>query len=277
MDRPVGSGKFETPDGQTLEIRDVWEENMEVEMAHIRRLVETHPYVAMDTEFPGVVARPVGSFTSTGDYQYQTLRCNVDLLKIIQLGISFADEHGRVAPDCPTWQFNFKFDVNKDMYAQDSIELLKRSGIDFERHRGHGIDVQHFGELFISSGLLMNERVKWISFHSGYDFGYLLKVLTAQNLPTDEHGFFSQLRLYFPNVYDVKHLMHAHEALRGGLNKLAEDLEVERVGPMHQAGSDSLLTAAVFFKLRDVLFDGKIDDSMYKGILYGIGAGAGVP
>lgn len=45
-----------------------------------------------DTEFPGVVARPVGSFASHTDFQYQTLRCNVDLLKIIQLGLTFSDK-----------------------------------------------------------------------------------------------------------------------------------------------------------------------------------------
>ena len=33
-----------------------------------------HPYVAMDTEFPGVVARPYGTFRSHTDYQYQTLK-----------------------------------------------------------------------------------------------------------------------------------------------------------------------------------------------------------
>lgn len=35
----------------------------------------------MDTEFPGVVARPVGDVGSQ-DYQYKTLKCNVDLLKV---------------------------------------------------------------------------------------------------------------------------------------------------------------------------------------------------
>ena len=64
-----------------------------------------------DTEFPGVVARPIGSFSTNTDYQYQTLRCNVDLLKIIQLGLSFFDKHGNFAEGCPTWQFNFKFNL----------------------------------------------------------------------------------------------------------------------------------------------------------------------
>lgn len=39
---------------------------------------------------------------------------------------------------------------------------------------------------------------------SGYDFGYLIKLLTDTNLPQDESDFFELLRLYFPVVYDVK-------------------------------------------------------------------------
>ena len=66
---------------------------------------------SQDTEFPGVVARPIGSFGSHTDYHYQTLRCNVDLLKLIQLGLTFADEAGNLVEDCPTWQFNFQCDL----------------------------------------------------------------------------------------------------------------------------------------------------------------------
>lgn len=62
-----------------------------------------------DTEFPGVVARPIGSFRGSSDYHYQTLRCNVDLLRIIQLGLTLADAQGELPPGVCTWQFNFKF------------------------------------------------------------------------------------------------------------------------------------------------------------------------
>ena len=64
-----------------------------------------------DTEFPGVVARPIGTFKTSSDYHYQTMRCNVDLLKIIQVGITFADENGELPEPCCTWQFNFRFSV----------------------------------------------------------------------------------------------------------------------------------------------------------------------
>jgi hypothetical protein len=127
-------------------------------------------------------------------------------------------------------------------------------------------------------------QVRWITFHSGYDFGYLLKVLTCQPLPQSEADFFELLKvsnalvlpcslcflrmcmsitqrqcpvaygvmllvmhpetathmccwllqIYFPTVYDIKYLMKFCDNLHGGLNKLAESLEVNRMGPQHQ-------------------------------------------
>jgi len=69
-----------------------------------------------DTEFPGVVARPIGNFRTSPDYHYQTLRCNVDLLKIIQLGITFADEQGNLPKGVCTWQFNFRFNLAYEIF-----------------------------------------------------------------------------------------------------------------------------------------------------------------
>ncbi|TPX34183.1 hypothetical protein SmJEL517_g03070 [Synchytrium microbalum] len=251
-------------------LREVWDSNLEEEMEVLRDLVEKYPYISMDTEFPGVVARPVGNFRTSSDYHYQTLRCNVDLLKIIQLGLSFADEEGNLPPGVCCWQFNFKFNLNDDMYAQDSIDLLTKSGIDFKKHDEFGIDVEHFGEVLISSGFVLLDDVKWISFHSGYDFGYLLKVLTCQALPPEESDFFELLKIYFPCIYDIKFLMKSCKNLKGGLQELADDLSISRIGPQHQAGSDSLLTSKTFFKMRATFFDNVVDDSKYLGVLYGL-------
>ena len=255
------------------EIRNVWAENVEDEMRIIREVVEKYPYVAMDTEFPGVVAKPIAE-VYTSDYHYRSLKVNVDLLKIIQLGLSFADSEGNVCPQI--WQFNFKFDLEGDMYAQDSIDLLVYSGISFTDHARRGIDPQLFGELLVVSGLVLDDRVKWVSFHSAYDFAYLLKILTTQDLPCDEKSFFDLLKIYFPTIYDIKYmtsLLDGHFFV-GGLQKLADDLKCHRLGAEHQAGSDSLLTMSAYFALVKAKFTtstGTVDDRRYANELFGYG------
>ncbi|CCI48565.1 hypothetical protein ABG067_007208 [Albugo candida] len=254
-----------------IEIRDVWASNLDESMKIIRHIVERNCYVALDTEYPGVVARPIGSFTTSSNYQYQTLRCNVDLLRIIQLGVAFFNEDGTYINDCPVWQFNFKFSLSEDMYAQDSIEILKQAGIDFAKHEEMGIEVARFGELLVPSGLVLTDNVKWVSFHGSSDFGYLLKVLTCNTLPSEEEAFFDLLHTYFPFTYDLKHVAMDFDKV-GGLSRLAEDLHVERIGTMHQAGSDALLTATTFFKMVQVFFDGNVETAFkYSGQLYGLG------
>jgi CCR4-NOT transcription complex subunit 7/8 len=69
------------------------------------------------------------------------------------------------------------------------------------------------------------------------------------------------------------------KTLRGGLQEIAESIgvrmscrtletssspaQVQRIGPQHQAGSDSLLTAAVFFRIRSTYFNNELDDNYY--------------
>jgi len=205
------------PKGDSIQIREVWSDNLEEEFALIRGIVDAYNYIAMDTEFPGVVLRPVGTFKNINDYNYQTLKDNVDMLKLIQLGLTFSDGHGNL-PTCGTdkfcvWQFNFReFNV-----SEDSIELLRQCGIDFKKNNEEGIDVNRFGELLMSSGIVLNDGVQWVTFHSGYDFGYLLKLLTWRSLPDTQAGFFDLINMYFPTVYDIKHLMKFCNSLHGGL------------------------------------------------------------
>uniref|UniRef100_A0A2K5CL96 poly(A)-specific ribonuclease n=1 Tax=Aotus nancymaae TaxID=37293 RepID=A0A2K5CL96_AOTNA len=163
-------------------ICEVWASNLEEEMRKIREIVLSYSYIAMDTEFPGVVVRPIGEFRSSIDYQYQLLRCNVDLLKIIQLGLTFTNEKGEYPSGINTWQFNFKFNL------------------------------------------------------TGYDFGYMVKLLTDSRLPEEEHEFFHILNLFFPSIYDVKYLMKSCKNLK-------------------------------------LFFEDSIDDAKYCGRLYGLGTG----
>jgi hypothetical protein len=169
---------------ETVEIREVWADNLEAEFALIRDVVDEFPFVAMDTEFPGIVCRPVGTaFRSPADYNYATLKANVDMLHLIQLGLTFSSPTGELPALGPgpspsrqrrcVWQFNFR---------------------EFDDARG--------------------------------------------------------------------------------LNKLAELLDVERVGESHQAGSDSLVTSCAFWKLKDSFFAGSTEK--YAGVLYGLNAENGV-
>ena len=149
---------------------------------------------------------------------------------------------------------------------------MGKAGIQFTRHEQDGINPQDFAELLMMSGLVLTPKVSWIAFHSGYDFAYLVRLLTNQDLPDTEHDFFDLTSLYFPRIFDVKYLMKSCKNLKGGLQDVADALELERVGMQHQAGSDSLMTGDAFFKMKQVFFDDDIDDSKYCGHVYGLGS-----
>lgn len=249
-------------------IKDVWEDNFVVEMAQISQLVKKYKFVALDTEFPGLVAKPLGK--PGPDWNYQTMRVNVNMLKLIQIGVSLCDEYGRCPEEYSTWQFNLKFDIGNDTYAQDSITFLKDNGMSFAGRKRYGINIDLFAVEIIASGLVIMDDIRWISFQGGYDFGYLLKLISGEALPSSEREFFETLGLFFPNFWDVKFLVELTEHLSGGLDAIAQMLGVQRFGQKHQAGSDALLTLHVFFRLQRNFFNNKVSETRMN-ILFGYG------
>jgi len=188
-------------------IVDVWEDNLSDEFENIQNIVEDYPYIAMDTEFPGVVCKPPGDPRQLdANDKYTMTKYNVNMLKLIQVGLTFFNKDGKRPKGKCTWQFNFKFSLQSEMYAQESIELLKNAGIQFNKLEQQGIDPKEFAcWLMTSGGVLLNE-VHWLSYHSLYDFGYMLKLMIGQDLPDNLGQFYSKLKTYFCNVYDLKHL-----------------------------------------------------------------------
>ncbi|CAL5358360.1 unnamed protein product [Camellia sinensis] len=277
-------------------VRDVWADNLSFEFGLIRRVLNDYPNVAMDTEFPGTIIFSDKHYSclSPSD-NYFLMKSNVDALNLIQVGLTLSDNQGNL-PDlytdsCYAWQFNFRdFDIESDdLRNADSIKLLKRQGIDFKKNREEGIDSREFAKMLLWSGLVYKRPSKrWVTFHSGYDFGFLIKMLTHRELPENLETFMAMVHFYFGgNVYDIKHLMRDCNGLNGGLERVAKALGVDRAaGKSHQAGSDSLLTMETFLKLLkmvDTSFINRLiqeeeeeeegvggSDCRFRSVLYGL-------
>ncbi|XP_050898737.1 probable CCR4-associated factor 1 homolog 11 [Lathyrus oleraceus] len=264
-------------------IREVWAYNLENEFNLILQAIyEHHVIISMDTEFPSVIHSPKIDYRHLlpSDH-YSYLKANIDDLKLIQVGLTLSDSEGNL-PDFGTnnsyiWEFNFcDFDVNHDPCNQDSIDMLRRQGINFERNLFHGVDSKHFADLMFSSILVYNEYVTWVTFSSAYDFGYLVKILTGKNLPNQLEDFLKIVEILFgKSVYDMKYMMKFCNSLYGGLERVATTLNLEilnvcrEVGNAHQAALDSLLTWHVFDKMIKTYF--KHDEApKHAGVLFGL-------
>ena len=97
------------------------------------------------------------------------------------------------------------------------------------------------------SDLVLNPEIKWLSFQGAYDFSYLLKLLLGTKLPDKEDDFIQLLNIYFINYYDIRILIKGNDNLQRGLNRLADQLDVNGERKIHQTGIDSVVTINVFF------------------------------
>jgi len=257
-----------------LVIRQVWAHNVESEFHAIRQVAERFPYVSMDTEFPGVIHCPTKHHASlTPSERYAALKANVDALHLIQVGLAFA-----ASPDAPpsvAFEINLReFDPRVHRHNPRSVALLADHGLDFALQRRHGVDARVFSALLMSSGLVCSGAAgaTWVTFHSAYDFGYLVKLLMGRKLPRTLPEFLGLVRVFFgEQVYDARHVMDSCAGLYGGLDALAALLGVERAaGLSHQAGSDAALTWDVFRRIREVYFANRQGLGAFAGVLYGL-------
>ncbi|PAN40826.1 hypothetical protein PAHAL_7G343900 [Panicum hallii] len=254
-----------------LQIREVWADNVDREFKLIRAAIEHFPYVSMDTEFPGVIHRPAKHPAAmTPAERYALIKANVDALHLIQVGLTFAASP--TAPPALAFQVNLReFDPRLHRHAPDSVALLAASGVDLAAHRARGVSARAFAALLMSSGLVCNPEVAWVTFHSAYDFAYLVKILMGRKLPRSLPEFLKYVRVYFgPEVYDIKHMMRFC-GLYGGLERVAAALQVQRAaGRCHQAASDSVLTWDTFRQMKSLYFAKEGSLQLCAGVLFGL-------
>ncbi|KAH3666999.1 hypothetical protein WICMUC_005346 [Wickerhamomyces mucosus] len=257
---------------QITVVKEVWNDNFQIEFQIIRQLITQYNYVSFSTEFPGILARPIGVFTSTNDYHYQTLRTNTDLLNLIQFGISLSDSQGKKPDNIhSTWQFNFKFDLETKMISNDAFESLSKTGIDFSKHQAFGIDQFDFAELLTSSGLVLLPNVYWTSFHAGYDFGFLISLLTNNLMPNNEEDFLKKVELFFPKLLDLKILSKSinlkDNSTKLSLENLADDLNIPKLNSFVSTGGQALLTNFCLIELKNR----SNDINKHLGAIHGLG------
>ncbi|XP_061961862.1 probable CCR4-associated factor 1 homolog 10 [Populus nigra] len=161
-------------------------------------------------------------------YEFFLIKEAISGFPLVALDTEFPEFHY-------AWQFNFRdFNIKHDHHNEECIGLLERQGIDLKKNREKGIDFSDFGRLILSSGLVSNNSsITWITFHGAYDVGFLIKILTKRELPSDMRSFLGMMR--------------------------------------HQAGSDSLSSLQTFVRFKESC--AKIDLEKlngYEGMMFGL-------
>ncbi|KAH9385037.1 hypothetical protein HPB48_027076 [Haemaphysalis longicornis] len=134
---PTHSHRFRT-------VPSVWPSNLDQEFGTIACSFQTRSYFGMDTGFPGVLVRlnhqekkPFSVLNALDDaqlgpstYQCALVQENVNILNIItQVGLTFPEENGNPAPNCPPGSLTSSSITRASVWVRDSIRLLLKSGV----------------------------------------------------------------------------------------------------------------------------------------------------
>ncbi len=71
--------------------------------------------------------------------------------------------------------------------------MLSNSCIDFNLFKKKGIPHNIFAEYFLTSGLILNDEITWISFNGLSDFTYLLRLCLNYDFPENPDNFISSI------------------------------------------------------------------------------------
>ena len=189
-------------------VKDVVKSNFYKEFSNIKELATKYNVVSINVESAGTLGRPIGKFKGKRDYVYQTIRVNVDLFNIFKIGISLCDQFGNKPEGViSTWQLHCQVDPETEIVPSEFLEFLDAASTIPETSASElkhtGINLKELAVVLTDSGLLMNNNITWISHSGGYDFAYLLRLVTDKPLPQSRELFLSELNKIFINYYDL--------------------------------------------------------------------------
>ncbi|RLN30021.1 putative CCR4-associated factor 1-10-like protein [Panicum miliaceum] len=236
-------------DSDDVKIVEIWRDTSQAafsEIGSILRSIESGScFVALDTEFcipDGINVLPYEP--PTPDAHYSQLRSYVHGGDLVHIGIGFADTEfkligGRV------YQFNIFFDPTKRSPDHCGVKFLRQSGLRLEEHARRGLPALDFMNMLCQFSLLQNKKLTWVTFMGYPDFGFIIHLLTRNELPEDRTQFLLQVTEYFPSSCDCKFFSKygyciKMERVPGKLEGVATALGAKRTGKGHQAASDAL-------------------------------------
>lgn len=195
--------------GVVVPVKDVWRHNLgkrrkpstsDAEFAKLKLVAKSHPIVAVTTEFPGMVARPLNALE---DYNYQCLRTNVDLLNPLTIALAFS------APgeDRPVgiWVFHLSFCLADEVYNKAWVDKLKAFNVDFDEYSLRGLRLRDLGDRLTTSDLMKTCTVT--SYNMAHDLAFLVKAMSGNALPSTESDFRTLVHSFIPQFVDLRCLM----------------------------------------------------------------------
>lgn len=261
----------------SCQVQQVWLFNFNEEMAKFEQLLIKYSsaILVVDTEFPGVVVHAAApASTAPFAHAYATLVANVEVLRLIQVGMVLLQPDGSPLPEPgPTaWTFNLAFDKQRHVHAVDSIALLEKSGGVSAAQAYHGIDHATFARRMLTSGFLLSSSVTWAVWSGAWDMAYLARLFTGCPLPDKLDDFLSLCASLWPRLYDIKLVagQQLPEDQRGSLQVVANALNISFSSQLHQAGVDAVLAGAVYRELAKQRGSAVLPATTLLGCLYGL-------